>query len=106
MTDSDDFFEQLVEAGESLMTVLTRSGRQSSKQKRTNCHHGHRDHQYSFASWWAKSGMGLTSDDFEEFVSSDPDDDETVPLGQALSELGLDVEVDSVEAVRDVRERL
>ena len=50
--------------------------------------------------------MSLTSDDFEEFVSSDPDDDETVPLGQALSELGLDVEVDSVEAVRDVRERL
>jgi hypothetical protein len=47
--------------------------------------------------------MSLTSDDFEEFVSSDPDDDETVPLGQALSELGLDVEVDSVEAVRDVR---
>lgn len=50
--------------------------------------------------------MSLTSDDFEEFVSSDPDDDETVPLGQALSELGLDVEIDSVEAVRDVRERL
>jgi hypothetical protein len=44
--------------------------------------------------------MSLTSDDFEEFVSSDPDDDETVPLGE-----GLDVEVDSVEAVRDVRER-
>jgi len=50
--------------------------------------------------------MSLTSDDFEEFVSSDPDDDETVPLGRALSELGLDVEVDSVEAVRDVREQL
>jgi hypothetical protein len=49
--------------------------------------------------------MSLTSDDFEEFVSSDPDDDETVPLGQALSELGLDVD-DSVEAVRDVRERV
>ena len=32
--------------------------------------------------------MSLTSDDFEEFVSPDPDDDETVPLGQALAELG------------------
>lgn len=50
--------------------------------------------------------MVFTSDNFKEFVSSDPDDDETVPLGQALSELGLDAEVDSVEAVRDVRERL
>ncbi|MBP1901468.1 hypothetical protein J2744_001138 [Halorubrum trapanicum] len=50
--------------------------------------------------------MSLTSDDFEEFVSSDPADDETVPLGQALSELGLDVGGDTVEAVRDVRERL
>ena len=50
--------------------------------------------------------MSLTSDDFEEFVSSGPDDDETVPLGQALSELGLDIKVDSVEAVRDIRERL
>ena len=50
--------------------------------------------------------MSFTSDDLEEFVSSDPDDDETVPLGQSLSALGLDVEVDSVEAVRDLRERV
>jgi len=50
--------------------------------------------------------MSLTSDDFDDFVSSDPDDDEDVPLGRSLSELGLDVEIDSVEAVRDVRERL
>ena len=49
--------------------------------------------------------MSLTSDDFEEFVSSDLDDDETVPFGQALSELGFGVEVDSVEAIRDVRGR-
>lgn len=62
-------------------------------------------HQYSFASRRAGSGIGLTSDDLEEFVSSDPDDGETVPLGQALSELGLDAEFDSVEIVRDVRER-
>ncbi|ESS02958.1 MAG: hypothetical protein A07HR67_02466 [uncultured archaeon A07HR67] len=106
VTDSDDFFEQLDEAGQSPTTALTRSGGQSSKQKRTSSHHGHWDHQYRFVSWWVRSGMSLTSDDFEEFVSSDPDDDETIPLGQALSELGLDVEVDSVEAVRDVRERL
>ena len=29
--------------------------------------------------------MGLTMDDFEEFVGSDPEDDETVPLGNALA---------------------
>jgi len=39
-------------------------------------------------------------------MSSDPDDDESVPLGDALDELAVDVEVDSVAAVRDVRERL
>jgi hypothetical protein len=50
--------------------------------------------------------MSLTTDDFREFMSSDPDDDESVPLGDALDELAVDVEVDSVEAVRDVRERL
>ena len=48
--------------------------------------------------------MSLSSDEFEEFVSLDLDDDETVPLGQALSEPGLDVEMDAVEAVRDIRE--
>lgn len=50
--------------------------------------------------------MSLTTDDFEEFMVSDPEDDETVPLGDALSELAVDVEVDAVEAVRDVRERI
>jgi len=50
--------------------------------------------------------MSLTTDDFEAFMASDPEDDETVPLGDALSELAIDIEVDSVEAVRDVRERL
>ncbi|WP_193767600.1 hypothetical protein [Halorientalis pallida] len=50
--------------------------------------------------------MSLTTDDFEDFMRSDPGDDETVPLGDALEELAVDIEVDSVEAVRDVRERL
>jgi hypothetical protein len=50
--------------------------------------------------------MSLTTDDFREFLDSDPEDDETVSLGDALSELAVDVEVDSVEAVRDVRERI
>jgi len=49
--------------------------------------------------------MSLTTDDFEEFLASDPEDDETVPLGDALAELAVDVEVDAVEVVRDVRER-
>lgn len=50
--------------------------------------------------------MSLTTDDFREFMASDPEDDETVPLGDALAALAVDVEVDSVEAVRDLRERL
>ena len=50
--------------------------------------------------------MSLTTDDFAEFLAEDPEDDTEVPLGTALSELALDVETDSVEAVRDVRERL
>ncbi|WP_192498526.1 hypothetical protein [Halorussus halophilus] len=50
--------------------------------------------------------MSLTTDDFKEFMVSDPEDDEAVPLGDALAELSVDVEVDSVEAVRDIRERL
>ncbi|MGB9965321.1 hypothetical protein [Halobacterium sp. CBA1126] len=50
--------------------------------------------------------MSLTTDDFREFMGSDPEDDESVPLGDALEELAVDIDVDSVEAVRDVRERL
>ena len=50
--------------------------------------------------------MSLTTDDFKEFAESDPENDETVPLGDALSELAVDVEVDAVDAVRDVRERI
>lgn len=50
--------------------------------------------------------MSLTTDDLAEFVATDPEDDESVPLGDALGELAVDVEVDAVEAVRDARERL
>ncbi|MFY4816312.1 hypothetical protein ACOJIV_27060 [Haloarcula sp. AONF1] len=49
--------------------------------------------------------MVLTTDDFAAFFDGDPEDDEDVPLGDALNELAVDVDVDSVEAVRDVRER-
>ena len=50
--------------------------------------------------------MSLTTDDFAEFMAGDPEDDEEVPLGDALSELAVDVDVNAVEEVRDVRERL
>ncbi|WP_162991404.1 hypothetical protein [Halostella salina] len=50
--------------------------------------------------------MSLTTDDFTEFMAEDPEDDPSLPLGDALDELAVDVEVDSVEEVRDVRERL
>jgi hypothetical protein len=50
--------------------------------------------------------MSLTTDDFREFLDMDPDYDESIALGDALEELAIDVEVDSVEAVRDLHERL
>lgn len=50
--------------------------------------------------------MSLTTDDFAEFMRDDPEDDADVPLGDALDELAVDIEVDAVAEVRDVRERL
>ncbi|RZV06562.1 hypothetical protein [Natrinema hispanicum] len=50
--------------------------------------------------------MSLTTDDFAEFMADDPEDDKGVPLGDALLELALDIEVDAVEEIRDARERL
>lgn len=50
--------------------------------------------------------MSLTTEDFDEFMTDDPEDNEDVPLGDALQELAVNEAVDSVEAVRDVRERL
>ncbi|ELY66193.1 hypothetical protein [Natronococcus jeotgali] len=50
--------------------------------------------------------MALTVEDFAEFITGDPEDDETVPLGDALSELAVDVEADAVEDARDVRKQL
>lgn len=44
--------------------------------------------------------MSLTPDDFEPFAG---DDDET-PLGESLAELAVDIDVDSVDAVRELRE--
>jgi len=49
--------------------------------------------------------MSLTTEDIAEFAVEDPADDQRVPLGDALAELAVDVDVDAVEAVRDVRER-
>lgn len=48
--------------------------------------------------------MSLTADDFEEFVDPDPTDDASTPLGDALAELAVAVDVDAVEAVREIRE--
>lgn len=37
-------------------------------------------------------------------MAGDPEDDEEVPLGDAFEELAVDIDVDAVEEVRDVRE--
>jgi hypothetical protein len=46
--------------------------------------------------------MSLTAEDFERYLREDDDDE---PLGDALAALAVDVEVDAVEAVREVREQ-
>ncbi|WP_192927930.1 hypothetical protein [Halococcus salsus] len=48
--------------------------------------------------------MSLIADDFAEFVP-DGDDDDDRPLGDALASLAIDIDLDSVEVVRDLRER-
>lgn len=50
--------------------------------------------------------MSLIADNFAEFVNGDLEDDEDVPFGDALEELAVDIAVDTVAEVRDVRERL
>lgn len=46
--------------------------------------------------------MSLTADDFAEFLRDESEDD--APLGDSLSELAIDVDLDSVESVREMRE--
>lgn len=47
--------------------------------------------------------MSLTTEDFTEFMTEDPEDDTDRPFGDALEELSVDVETDAVQAVRDMR---
>lgn len=50
------------------------------------------------------SDMSLTADDFAEYLRDGAEGDDR-PLGDALAELAVDVDMDSVAAVRDLRER-
>ena len=47
--------------------------------------------------------MSLTADDFRP-REEDETDDESTPLGDALAELAVDVDVDAVAVVRNARE--
>jgi len=60
-----------------------------------------------FGSWAdteLREAVEAARDEFDEDFETRLDD-ETVPLGDALSELAVDVDVDALDAVRDVRER-
>ena len=46
--------------------------------------------------------MSLTADDFERYSQEDDDEE---PLGNALAALALNVDVDAVDEVRELRER-
>lgn len=46
--------------------------------------------------------MSLTADDFERYSRGD---DDGGPLGDALAALALDIDVDAVDEVRELRER-
>lgn len=48
--------------------------------------------------------MNLTAEDVTEFAPPDLTDDEENSLDDALAELAVDVELDAVESVREVRE--
>ncbi|MGN8216842.1 hypothetical protein ACTG0T_00625 [Halococcus morrhuae DSM 1307] len=48
--------------------------------------------------------MSLTADDFAEYLRDGTEANDG-SLGDALAELAVDVDMDSVEAVRDLRER-
>ena len=51
--------------------------------------------------------MGVYADDVREFTSSETtDDDDREPLGERLRGLAAELDVDSVDEVRDLRERL
>jgi hypothetical protein len=39
--------------------------------------------------------MSLTADDFAKFLDRDPEDDESVPLGDALAELAIEIDDNS-----------
>jgi len=47
-----------------------------------------------------------TTDGFETLLTTVSTDDERVALGDALADLAVDVGVDAVAPLRDVRERL
>lgn len=47
--------------------------------------------------------MSLTADDFAEYLRSGDDNDDR-PLGEALADLSIDVDMDSVEVVHETRD--
>lgn len=50
--------------------------------------------------------MGVYADDVREFTRSDDDgDDDREPLGERLRGMAAELDVDSVEEVRRIRER-
>lgn len=49
--------------------------------------------------------MGVYADDVREFVGPDETDDDGEPLGERLRGLASEHELDSVEEVRELRER-
>lgn len=61
-----------------------------------------RTHLHVFVESGSISDMSITPDDLEKYLR---EDDDGVPLGDALRELFIDVETDAVADVRDLRER-
>jgi len=50
--------------------------------------------------------MGVYADDVSEFTGSESTDDDRDPLGERLRGLAAELDVDSVDEVRELRERL
>lgn len=61
-----------------------------------------RTHPHAFVESGSTAGMSITPNDLEKYLR---EDDDGVPLGDALRALFVDVETDAVADVRDLRER-
>ena len=83
--------------------VKPRAARSERSEDLVNANATSRARPYSYSLPRQYTCMSLTADDFRP-REEDETDDESTPLGDALAELAVDVDVDAVAVVRNARE--